>query len=88
MHIVFHPSCYPSESRNFFTMSDEKSPIQPDNGTLEKGEAVHEDVVKDPVQMAALTPEELVLEKKLVRRIDILIMPLIILVYLMNYIDR
>ncbi|ODM22581.1 hypothetical protein SI65_00170 [Aspergillus cristatus] len=69
-------------------MSDDKSAIQPDNGTLEKGEAVHEDVVKDPVQMAALTPEELALEKKLVRRIDILIMPLIILVYLMNYIDR
>jgi len=69
-------------------MSDDKSEIQPDNGTLEKGEAVHEDVVKDPVQLTALTPEELVLEKKLVRRIDILIMPLIILVYLMNYIDR
>lgn len=70
-------------------MSDEKSPIQPDNdGGLEKGEAVHEDVVKDPVQMVALTPEELVLEKKLVRRIDMMIMPLIIVVYLMNYIDR
>lgn len=69
-------------------MSDDKSPIQPDNGGLEKGEAFHEDVVKDPVQMVALTPEELVLEKKLVRRIDLMIMPLIIVVYLMNYIDR
>lgn len=73
----------------FFTMSDDKSPIQPDNGDgLEKGEAVHEDVVKDPVQLVALTPEEKILEKKLVRRIDLMIMPLIIVVYLMNYIDR
>ncbi|CRG87099.1 Sugar transporter STL1 [Talaromyces islandicus] len=31
---------------------------------------------------------ERILEKKLTRRIDVLIMPLIILVYLMNYIDR
>lgn len=69
-------------------MSDDKSQIQPDNDGLEKGEAVHEDVVKDPVQMVTLTPEELALEKRLVRRIDIMIMPLIIVVYLMNYIDR
>jgi hypothetical protein len=30
-----------------------------------------------------LTPEELVLEKKLRRKIDILIMPMVVLVYLM-----
>jgi hypothetical protein len=35
-----------------------------------------------------LTEEELVIEKKLRRKIDSLIMPLVILVYLMNYIDR
>ncbi|KAL9618771.1 MAG: hypothetical protein Q9160_006565 [Pyrenula sp. 1 TL-2023] len=35
-----------------------------------------------------LTEEELVIEKKLRKRIDMLIMPLVILVYLMNYIDR
>jgi hypothetical protein len=35
-----------------------------------------------------LTQEELVIEKKLRRKIDSLIMPLVILVYLMNYIDR
>lgn len=35
-----------------------------------------------------LTEEELVIEKKLQRKIDMLIMPLVILVYLMNYIDR
>ena len=35
-----------------------------------------------------LTPDELVAEKKLRRKIDSLIMPLVVLVYLMNYIDR
>ena len=35
-----------------------------------------------------LTDEELFIEKKLRRKIDMLIMPLVILVYLMNYIDR
>lgn len=35
-----------------------------------------------------LTPDELVAEKKLRRKIDTLIMPLVVLVYLMNYIDR
>ncbi|KAJ6099013.1 hypothetical protein N7467_000548 [Penicillium canescens] len=44
----------------------------------------HEEVV----HMAELTEEEKVVEKKLRRRIDALIMPLVILVYLMNYIDR
>lgn len=44
----------------------------------------HEEVV----HMAELTEEEKVVERKLRRRIDALIMPLVILVYLMNYIDR
>lgn len=44
----------------------------------------HEEVV----HMAELTDEEKVIEKKLRKRIDALIMPLAILVYLMNYIDR
>lgn len=67
-------------------MSDRE--IQPDNAALEKADVVHEDVVKDAAQMVALTPEERVLEKQLLRRIDLMIMPLIIVVYLMNYIDR
>lgn len=50
----------------------------------EKAEMSHEEMV----HLAELTPEEKVLEKKLRRRIDLLIMPLVILVYLMNYIDR
>jgi len=35
-----------------------------------------------------LTEEERVIAKKLIKKIDIRIMPLVILVYLMNYIDR
>lgn len=50
----------------------------------EKTEVSHEEVM----DLAQLTPDERILEKKLRRRIDSLIMPLIILVYLMNYIDR
>ena len=42
----------------------------------------------DVMHFAQLSEEELIVQKKLVRKIDILIMPLVILVYLMNYIDR
>lgn len=50
----------------------------------EKAEMSHEEVV----HMAELTPEEKIIERKLRRRIDTLIMPLVVLVYLLNYIDR
>jgi hypothetical protein len=50
----------------------------------EKAEMSHEEIVN----LAELSPEEKVIERKLRRRIDSLIMPLVILVYLMNYIDR
>ncbi|KAK0784837.1 hypothetical protein LTR48_001955 [Friedmanniomyces endolithicus] len=43
---------------------------------------------QDARHHAQLTEEELVVEKKLRRKIDSLIMPLVIMVYLMNYIDR
>ncbi|KAA8641936.1 hypothetical protein EYZ11_002532 [Aspergillus tanneri] len=43
---------------------------------------------EEVAQIAQLTDEEKVVEKKLRHRIDSLIMPLVILVYLMNYIDR
>lgn len=42
----------------------------------------------EPMHFGALTEDELLIEKKLRRKIDMLIMPLVILVYLMNYIDR
>jgi len=41
-----------------------------------------------PTSHDELTPDELEVEKKLRRKIDSLIMPLVVLVYLMNYIDR
>ena len=50
----------------------------------DKASVTHEDAM----HFGELTPEELVMEKKLVRKIDFLIMPLVVLVYLMNYIDR
>lgn len=50
-----------------------------DKGNLSHDEAMH---------FGELTPEEKEIEKKLVRKIDARIMPLMVLVYLMNYIDR
>lgn len=43
---------------------------------------------EEAVQFANMSDDELEVQKKLVRKIDWLIMPLVILVYLMNYIDR
>lgn len=43
---------------------------------------------EEAARFAQLTDDELAVQKQLVRKIDILIMPLVILVYLMNYIDR
>ena len=50
----------------------------------EKAEVSHEEAV----QYAALTEEEREIEIRLRKKIDYRIMPLVILVYLMNYIDR
>jgi len=49
-----------------------------------KATASHEEAM----HFGQLTDEELILEKRLRRKIDTLIMPLVIFVYLMNYIDR
>jgi hypothetical protein len=48
------------------------------------------DVVKDAEHQVncGLTDEEKVVEKKLVRKIDLIIMPIILTVYLLNWIDR
>lgn len=66
-----------------------------------KGDIGHEEVIRDhdvlgekeytteeAMHFGELTPEERAIEKKLRLRIDSLVMPLVILVYLMNYIDR
>lgn len=50
----------------------------------DKGSVSHEEAV----HRATLTEEEKVIERKLRIRIDSLIMPLVVLVYLLNYIDR
>lgn len=56
----------------------------------EKWEKQHIESSSPPVELhhGALTDEELAVEKKLRFKIDALVMPLVILVYLMNYIDR
>ncbi|KAH7112098.1 MFS transporter-like protein [Dendryphion nanum] len=48
------------------------------------------DEIEDSHDAAAvgLTEDELVIERKLVRKIDFIIMPIILLVYLLNWIDR
>lgn len=51
---------------------------------VEKPEITHE----ESIAISQLTDDERRVEKALLRRIDALIMPLVILVYLMNYIDR
>lgn len=51
---------------------------------IEKPQITHE----ESLAIAQLTDHERRIEKKLLWRIDALIMPLVILVYLMNYIDR
>lgn len=43
---------------------------------------------EDAEHLRGLTPEELALEKKLVRKMDFRVMPICIMIYLMNYIDR
>ncbi|GAB7351920.1 hypothetical protein MBLNU459_g2460t1 [Dothideomycetes sp. NU459] len=49
----------------------------------------HEEVVHNVESVIKeLTEHELAIEKKLCRKIDTIIMPLVVLVYLMNYIDR
>jgi hypothetical protein len=42
----------------------------------------------EAMHFGELTADELAIEKALVRKIDFRVMPLIVLVYLMNYIDR
>ena len=55
-----------------------------DQEIVSKSEMVQEETV----QIAALTKEEKQLERKLVHKIDLFIMPIILLVYLLNWIDR
>lgn len=65
-------------------MADSDHGITDTEAMGEKAQMTHEEVVN----LSQLTEEELIVEKKLRRRIDALIMPLVALVYLLNYIDR
>lgn len=51
----------------------------------EKAGITHEEIVN---HVGKLTPAELITEKRLRRKLDMRIMPCVIMVYLMNYIDR
>lgn len=56
------------------------------NSQDEKGEIA--DTEAAAAHLRQLTPEELAVEKKLRKKIDLRIMPIVVLIYLMNYIDR
>lgn len=60
-------------------------------GEAEKAETIRREEHHEEHQEDAhdeLTDEEKRIARKLMRKIDLRIMPLVILVYLMNYIDR
>jgi hypothetical protein len=67
-----------------------------EKGDIGKSEILHDhDVLaghdvssEEANHLGSLSAEELAIEKKLRKKIDFLIMPLVMLVYLMNYIDR
>jgi len=64
------------------SLHDIKAEVAHEEGTHEEG--THEEAM----HYGILTEEELAIQKKLIRRIDSRIMPAVITVYLMNYIDR
>jgi hypothetical protein len=67
-----------------------------EKGEVHLDEGVHDhDIIGDrdvspneARRHAVLTEEELAVEKKLVRKMDMIIMPMVVTVYLLNYIDR
>lgn len=65
-------------------MAGEEGIIHDHDAMGEKIEMSHEEIV----HLTELTPEEKIVEKKLRRLIDSIILPFVITVYLMNYIDR
>ncbi|KAL2838530.1 major facilitator superfamily domain-containing protein [Aspergillus pseudoustus] len=52
---------------------------------ITKAKAIHEEAIST---LVGLSDEEKAIERRVVRRVDMLILPLVVLVYLMNYIDR
>lgn len=70
--------------------------MDPEKTGIGHHEALHDDDVvgekkithEEAEHLRALSPEEKLIEKKLKKKIDTLIMPTVVVVYLMNYIDR
>ena len=62
----------------------QENPLTEAEAMDQKVQVTHEEAIR----MVTLTAEEKIVEKNLVRRIDLLIMPLVIIVYLLNFIDR
>lgn len=73
---------------------DDKIGDQPSAQHIQHHDDAHSQEIKGADAEAAahprqqLTADELLLEKKLRRKIDLRIMPIVVLIYLMNYIDR
>ena len=63
------------------------SDIKPGEETITDRDLIGEKPV-ETAQIAELTEEEKKLEKKLVKKIDFIILPLVLIVYLLNWIDR
>lgn len=70
------------------TGSDEEVSSAEVHGNDVRGSTKGASESAEQIHSVALTEEELVLEKKLRWKIDLMIMPLMIWTYLMNYIDR
>lgn len=63
--------------------------VEEQRASIEKGEAFTVQMRELPELLRDLTPEELrECEKKLVRKIDMRLLPALILIYIMNYLDR
>lgn len=83
VHRVLKPQIYTYSSIAIMVHAGEQHIIS-DKDLMGGNVEAHAEVV----HVVELTPEEKAIEKTLRRKIDARIMPLIILVYLMNYIDR
>jgi hypothetical protein len=78
-----HPALY-RHSASIMAEIKQQDVVQDHDILGDKANMSHEEAA----EFGKLTPEELEIEKKLRRKIDTLIMPLVVLVYLMNYIVR
>ena len=63
------------------------SDIKPGEETINDRDLLGEKPI-EAAHIAELTEEEKRLEKKLVKKIDFIILPLVLIVYLLNWIDR